>query len=208
VQWSRKGYDTAGLEKLYTGNDARVNLVLQQLADKLANPQRMRALGFCVSIAHAEFMADRFSKAGLPSEAISATTDSETRKASLLRLQAGELRALFAVDIFNEGVDLPAVDTLLFLRPTESPVVFMQQLGRGLRRSEDKACVTVLDFIGEPIVGLVDARYRAITGASRMEVEEQIRLAFHCCLLAAQCSWTVSLMNLLANLRTAILTRE
>jgi superfamily II DNA or RNA helicase len=208
VRWSRKGYDTAALEQLYTGNDARVNLVLQQLHDKLTEPRKMRALGFCVSIAHAEFMADRFSRAGLPSEAISATTDSETRKASLLRLQAGEVRALFAVDIFNEGVDLPSVDTLLFLRPTESPVVFMQQLGRGLRRAENKPCVTVLDFIGEPNRRFrFDLRYRAITGASRSEVEEQIEAGFP--LLPAGCSMQldrVAQAIVLANLRTAIPT--
>lgn len=206
VRWSRKGYDTAALEQIYTGNDARVNLVLQQLADKLADPNQMRALGFCVSIAHAEFMANRFSNAGLLAEAISATTDGETREASLRRLQAGDLRAIFAVDIFNEGVDLPSVDTLLFLRPTESPVVFMQQLGRGLRRSEGKACVTVLDFIGQQNRRFrFDLRYRAITGASRAEVEEQIEAGFP--LLPAGCSMQldrVAQQIVLANLRTAI----
>jgi superfamily II DNA or RNA helicase len=206
VQWTRKGYDTNALEQLYTGNDARVNLVLQQLHEKLVDPTRMRALGFCVSIAHAEFMADRFSRAGLASEAISATTATETRKAALLRLQAGDTRALFAVDIFNEGIDVPSVDTLLFLRPTESPVVFMQQLGRGLRRSEDKACVTVLDFIGQPNRRFrFDLRYRAITGASRTEVEQQIEEGFP--LLPAGCSMQldrVAQQIVLANLKSAI----
>ena len=98
----------------------------------------MRALGFCVSIAHAEFMARRFTEAGLPSMAVSADTDSDARKDALASLRAGRVRALFAVDLFNEAVDLPEVDTLLFLRPTESALVFLQQLGRGLRRHERK----------------------------------------------------------------------
>src|SRR4029453_19573464 len=91
----------------------------------------------------------RFTEAGLPSVAVSADTDSDARKGALASLRAGRLRTLFAVDLFNEGVDLPEVDTLLLLRPTESALVFMQQLGRGLRRSESKDCVTVLDFIGQ-----------------------------------------------------------
>ena len=179
VEWSRKGYDVAELERIYTGDDARVRLVLQQLQNKLRDANSMRALGFCVSIAHAEFMARRFTDAGLPSQAVSANTDSDTRRKALADLQKGNLRALFAVDLFNEGVDLPAVDTLLFLRPTESALVFMQQLGRGLRRFEGKDCVTVLDFIGQSHRKFrFDLRYRAITGASRTEVGKQIEQGF------------------------------
>ena len=179
VEWSRKGYDVAELERLYTGDDARVRLVLQQVQNKLRDANSMKALGFCVSIAHAEFMARRFTDAGLPSQAVSANTDSETRRKALADLQRGHLRALFAVDLFNEGVDLPAVDTLLFLRPTESALIFMQQLGRGLRRFEGKDCVTVMDFIGQSHRKFrFDLRYRAVTGASRTEVTKQIEQGF------------------------------
>jgi len=179
VEWSRKGYDLGELERLYTGNDARVRLVLQQLQNKLRDARSMKALGFCVSIAHAEFMARRFTDAGLPSQAVSANTDSDTRRKALADLQRGHLRALFAVDLFNEGVDLPAIDTLLFLRPTESALIFMQQLGRGLRRFDGKDCVTVLDFIGQSHRKFrFDLRYRAITGASRSEVAKQIEQGF------------------------------
>lgn len=179
VEWSRKGYDVAELQRLYTADDARVRLVLQQLQHKLRDAHSMRALGFCVTIAHAEFMARRFTEAGLPSQAVSANTDSDTRRTALADLQKGHLRALFAVDLFNEGVDVPAVDTLLFLRPTESALVFMQQLGRGLRRFEGKDCVTVLDFIGQSHRQFrFDLRYRAITGATRTEVGKQIEQGF------------------------------
>jgi len=149
LKWSRGGYDVADLEKVYTGNDARVGMVLQQVKDKHRDPRQMRALGFCVSVAHAEYMARRFTEAGLPSIAVSADTPTEDRESALRQLRAGQVRALFAVDLFNEGVDLPEVDTILFLRPTESALVFLQQLGRGLRRHERKDCVTVLDFIGQ-----------------------------------------------------------
>lgn len=210
VQWSRKGYDTAELERLYTGDDARVRLVLEQIAQKHRDAHSMRALGFCVSIAHAEFMARKFSAAGLPSIAVSADTDSETRKEALSSLRAGKVRALFAVDLFNEGVDLPEVDTLLFLRPTESALVFLQQLGRGLRRHDRKDCVTVLDFIGQSHRRFrFDLRYRAVTGSTRTELEKQIHLGFP--FLPAGCSMQldrVATSIVLANLKSAIPSRR
>ena len=109
----------------------------------------MRALGFCVSIAHAEFMARRFNEAGIPARAVGAPTAATSARRALASPRAREVKVVFAVDLFNEGVDLPEVDTVLFLRPTESATVFLQQLGRGLRRCQDKACLTVLDFIGK-----------------------------------------------------------
>ena len=206
VTWSRKGYDVSELENLYTADDARVRLVLQQLQAKHRDARTMRALGFCVSIAHAEFMARKFTDAGLSSKAVSAETDSDTRRGALADLRAGRLRALFAVDLFNEGVDLPEVDTLMLLRPTESALVFMQQLGRGLRRFEGKDCVTVLDFIGQAHRKFrFDLRYRAITGGIRSDVEKQIELGFP--YLPAGCSMQldkVASKIVLENLRSAI----
>ena len=206
ITWSRKGYDVAELENLYTADDARVRLVLQQLHAKHRDARTMKALGFCVSIAHATFMARKFTEAGLLSLAVSADTDSDDRRDALAQLRAGKVRALFAVDLFNEGVDLPEVDTLLFLRPTESALVFMQQLGRGLRRSETKDCVTVIDFIGQAHRKFrFDLRYRAISGGTRSEVEKQIGLGFP--FLPAGCSMQldkVASKLVLDNLRQAI----
>lgn len=179
VAWKRGRYDETELENLYTGNDARVVQILEQLRQKSSDVRKMRALGFCVGVHHAEFMAARFRAAGIPSEAVLGTTDSEQRDAALKRLKAGEIKCLFAVDIFNEGVDVPQIDTVLFLRPTESSLVFLQQLGRGLRRARDKACLTVLDFIGNASRNFrFDLRYRAITGASRREIQEQVASGF------------------------------
>ncbi|MGV3520295.1 DUF3427 domain-containing protein [Luteitalea sp.] len=210
LKWSRGGYDVADLENVYTGNDARVGMVLQQVKDKHRDPRQMRALGFCVSVAHAEYMARRFTERGLPSIAVSADTPTTDRESALKQLRAGQLRALFAVDLFNEGVDLPEVDTILFLRPTESSLVFLQQLGRGLRRHERKDCVTVLDFIGQAHQRFrFDLRYRAITGATRAEVEKQIERGFP--FLPAGCSMQLDRVAtdiVLRNIRQAVPSRR
>ena len=121
VRWARGGYDVGDLEKVYTGNGARVRMVLQQVVDKHRDWQQMRALGFCVSVAHAEFMARRFTEAGLPSIAVSADTPTEDRARALTQLRAGSVRALFAVDLFNEGVDLPEVDRSSSCDPPRPP---------------------------------------------------------------------------------------
>jgi superfamily II DNA or RNA helicase len=210
LRWTRGGYEAAELDKVYTGNDARVRMVLQQVVDKHRDMHRMRALGFCVSVAHAEYMARRFTDAGLPSLVVSAGTSDDDRADAIRRLRAGDVRALFTVDLFNEGVDIPEVDTVLFLRPTESALVFLQQLGRGLRRHESKDCVTVLDFIGQAHQRFrFDLRYRAITGATRVEVERQIERGFP--FLPAGCSMQLDRVAtdiVLRNLRQALPSRR
>jgi len=180
VRWRRgSGYDTAELTNLYTGSDARVRLILQAVVDTIAEPTRMRALGFCVSIDHAVFMAARFAAAGIPSRAVTSRDSADARAAALTALRNGEVNVLFTVDLFNEGFDLPEIDTVLFLRPTESATVFLQQLGRGLRLAEGKPCLTVLDFIGSQHRNFrFDLRFRALTGTSRRGLEREIDLGF------------------------------
>lgn len=206
VAWKRGRYDEAALENVYTGNDARVVQILTQLQQKIGDLSRMRALGFCVGVHHAEFMAARFRAAGIASEAVLGTTDSVARDQALRKLRDGTIQCLFAVDIFNEGVDVPQVDTVLFLRPTESALIFLQQLGRGLRRARDKQCLTVLDFIGNANRNFrFDLRYRALTGASRRDVEEQVSNGFP--YLPAGCSIQLdreSAKIVLENLRHSI----
>lgn len=109
--------------------------------------KQYRTLAFCVSIAHAEFMASQFDKEGIACAAVYAGS-SLSRADALERLRDGRLEIIFSVDLFNEGVDLPAIDTVMMLRPTESKILFLQQLGRGLRKSEGKEKLIVLDFIG------------------------------------------------------------
>jgi superfamily II DNA or RNA helicase/HKD family nuclease len=148
ITWSRGRYDEGQLADVYTGNDARARIVLKQVRDKIANVGEMRALGFCVSVAHAEYMTSVFNTAGIAARTVTGGTSSEDRSDALKQLRAADINVLFTVDVFNEGLDVPDVDTVLFLRPTESSTIFMQQLGRGLRRTQRKAVLTVLDFVG------------------------------------------------------------
>jgi superfamily II DNA or RNA helicase/HKD family nuclease len=179
VQWSRGMYDPVALSGVYTGNDARARIVLKQVHDKVADVHSMRALGFCVSIAHAEYMARVFNAAGIPSLTVTSGRESADRADALSRLAAREINAIFTVDVLNEGVDIPTVDTVLFLRPTESATVFLQQLGRGLRRARDKPVLTAIDFVGHQRKEFrFDARYRAITGATRTGLQRQVEHGF------------------------------
>ena len=149
VRWQRGGYDQEALSSVYTGNDARVLKILRGLREYVADPSRMRALGFAVSVEHAEYMARRFNDAGIPAAHLSGDSSSQRRSAVLHQLRRREINIIFSVDLFNEGLDIPEIDTVLFLRPTESATVFLQQLGRGLRRFRGKSGLTVLDFIGQ-----------------------------------------------------------
>jgi superfamily II DNA or RNA helicase/HKD family nuclease len=179
VSWRQGRYDEAELSNVYTGNDARAAVVLSQLRDKVADLGRMRALGFCASVAHAEYMATVFQPAGVPARAVSGTSSAAHRERALDDLRHRRVNVLFAADLFNEGLDLPEVDTVLFLRPTESATVFLQQLGRGLRRARDKAVLTALDFVGHHRKEFrFDLRYRALTGATRRGLERQIERGF------------------------------
>ncbi|MER7723173.1 DUF3427 domain-containing protein [Streptomyces sp. NPDC096323] len=168
LAWKRGAYDSGALSNLFTGNDARARLVVKAVQDKVADPGTMRALGFCVSVAHAQFMAEFFRRAGLNAVALSGDTPKPERKAALEELRAGTLQVIFSVDLFNEGLDIPDVDTLLLLRPTSSATVFLQQLGRGLRRTENKAVLTVLDFIGQHRKEFrFEDQFRALTNLTR-----------------------------------------
>jgi len=189
IPWRRgQGYDVAALEGVLTADHAWARRVIAELRRKIGDPGRMRALGYCVSVGHARFMAERFTELGLSAIALSATSGSEERRAALRDLAAGQVRAIFTVDLFNEGIDVPTVDTLLLLRPTESPTLFLQQLGRGLRRAEGKSVCTVLDFVGTHRKEFrFDRRLRALLGGSRIDVERQVRDGFP--FLPAGCSF-------------------
>lgn len=179
VEWARGRYDQDALSNVFTGNDARARLVLRQVRDKIADPSRMRALGFCVSVPHAKYMTTVFNRAGVPAACVTGGTRSTDRAAALRDLRERRINVVFTVDVLNEGVDLPDVDTVLFLRPTESATVFLQQLGRGLRRAPDKPVLTALDFVGHHRKEFrFDIRYRALVGGNRGELERQIDTGF------------------------------
>ncbi|WP_458317233.1 DUF3427 domain-containing protein [Mycolicibacterium brisbanense] len=179
LQWKRGGYNLADLSEVYTGNDARTRIVLDQLQDKVADVSAMRALGFCVSIEHARYMAEQFVAAGIPAQAIVGLDDGTERRAALTALRNRDVNVLFTVDLFNEGLDIPLVDTVLFLRPTESATVFLQQLGRGLRLAPGKTVLTALDFVGHQRREFrFDQRFRALTGLGRKQLEKQVKDGF------------------------------
>ncbi|WP_326964854.1 DUF3427 domain-containing protein [Arthrobacter sp. PL16] len=179
LEWKRGNYDVGQLNRLYTGNDARAAKVIRELRDKVTNTDDMRALGFCVSVQHAHYMAEVFNRAGIRSLAVDGGTDEAARALALALLRDSTINCLFTVDLFNEGLDLPQVDTVLLLRPTQSSTVFLQQLGRGLRRAEGKSVLTVLDFIGQQRREFrFDLRYRALTGYGRKQLEKAVEDEF------------------------------
>lgn len=153
LHWARGGYDKSQLSNLYSLNrvvaERRADHILRSLDKYVTDMDGVKGLGFCVSIDHARFMAEQFNAAGVPSICLVGESSDEERRTAKARLVHGEIRFIFVVDIYNEGVDIPEVNTILFLRPTESLTIFLQQLGRGLRLSPEKECLTVLDFIGQ-----------------------------------------------------------
>ena len=153
LKWSRGGYDTNELTNILTldkvNANRRADLVIRSLHDYISDLDEVIGLGFCVSIEHAEFMANYFNEKNIPSVAISSKCSVEERESARLGLVNGIYKFAFVVDLYNEGVDIPEINTILFLRPTDSITVFLQQLGRGLRLSENKECLTVLDYVGQ-----------------------------------------------------------
>lgn len=160
-------YDETDLEKRYTDHkdaERRLRIIMKELDKKIDNPLRMKALGFCVSVKHAKYMAQKFNEIGIPADCL-VGTDSAERRAEVMGNLADdnhELTTIFTVDLFNEGVDIPNIDTLLMLRPTQSLTLFLQQLGRGLRRAPLKSVLTVLDFVGHQNNNfMIHNKYRA-----------------------------------------------
>lgn len=183
LRWVRGGYDRAELSNLYTLSqgvaEKRADHILRSMDRYVTDMTDVRALGFCVSIEHARFMADYFNRCGVPALALTGDSRDDVRASAQERLVRGELRVLFVVDIYNEGVDIPEVNTVLFLRPTESLTIFLQQLGRGLRLAEGKECLTVLDFIGAANRKYnFEEKFAALLDNTNHSVEQELRHGF------------------------------
>jgi superfamily II DNA or RNA helicase len=178
VGWERGRYVASELSSLFTANDRRVREIISALEKYTKDLNEVRALGFCVSMDHAKFMAEKFSLAGLKADYLTSATNHnrDTVKSQLLQKK---INYLFVVDIFNEGIDIPEIDTVLFLRPTESLTIFLQQLGRGLRLAENKDCLTVLDFVGNarPEYNF-ENKFRALIGKTATTVTKEIEDQF------------------------------
>ncbi|WP_307402729.1 DUF3427 domain-containing protein [Paenibacillus anaericanus] len=179
VKWSRRGYDLAELEKLYTHNKIRTTQIMNSLKKYVTDLEEVKGLGFCVSVEHALYMAKVFNEAGIASLALHGNTSDQERKQAKGRLISGEIKLIFVVDLYNEGVDIPEVNTIFFLRPTESLTVFLQQLGRGLRLAEGKECLTVLDFIGQAHKEYnFQDKFRALLGRTKHSVQHYVEQGF------------------------------
>lgn len=177
--WTRGRLDPAALDRLYTGDDLRARRILEAVGRYVADPRRMKAIGFCVGKGHAEVMAGTFRDAGIAAGVLHSDVPSSDRNELLDGLANGALQVLFTVDLLNEGVDVPSVDTVLFLRPTESATVFLQQLGRGLRKNAGKSHLTVLDFVGHVHNEYrYDVRYRALLGGTRKDAVDAVERGF------------------------------
>lgn len=187
VKWSQGKYDKTELQNLLDANDLRAQLVLDKLCEYLPDPygrrdfdrKTVKALGFCVGIKHAEFMATFFQNAGVAAAALTSQTDPDTRHQLRADLAKGRLNILFVVDVFNEGVDIPEINCVLFLRPTESHIVYLQQLGRGLRRTSEEKCLTVLDFVGQCRREFrYDLRFSSLLPGKRHRLTEEVENGF------------------------------
>lgn len=174
VAWDKGHYVASELSRIYTFNDARTAVILHSLQKYLTNIRDVRALCFCVDQQHAKYMASKFTLCGLKADVLT-SENSQMRTVLYNRLKRKEINYLFVVDMFNEGVDIPEVDTILFLRPTESLTVFIQQFGRGLRKAEGKTHVNILDFVGNSRVEFnYTDRMRVMLGRTSMSVVEEM----------------------------------
>ena len=177
--WQSGGYAQADLKNLFGANEARAKWVLDQTREIVTDLGRSRGLGFCVSKEHARYMAERFSDWGLPSVALIADSPPEQRRTVQADLVQHRICFIFTVDLYNEGIDIPEVDTVLLLRPTESLVVYLQQLGRGLRLHQNKSHLTVIDFIAPQHRQFRYAsRFRALSADPRKRIDEQVEQGF------------------------------
>lgn len=181
--WRSGKYDITELENAYTGSHAlaiqRFDVILSSLLRFEPNLERVRGIGFCVSVRHAEFMAMKFNEHGIISAMLVGETITDERTRMLNDFRSGKIRFLFTVDVLSEGLDIPDVNTVLFLRPTQSLTVFLQQLGRGLRHAPGKDCLTVLDFVGQSHRRYrIDRKLKALLPKRRFNIQREVEMNF------------------------------
>lgn len=181
--WRNGKYDASALENVYVLDNVRakqrVDAIVAALHRYEPNLATIKGIGFCVTIKHAEFMAETFNTMGITAAAFVSGVDDDRCRELLADLKNGQLTFLFTVDKLSEGVDVPEVNTVLFLRPTESLTVFLQQLGRGLRHAPCKDCLTVLDFVGQTHRRYrVDTKLKALLPRHRFSIDKEVEQDF------------------------------
>lgn len=183
LKWTVGGYDKSELENVYVlsekAAEKRAKLIIDSIPRYVESPTSVKCIGFCVSIRHAQFMADFFNKNGIPSISLSSDSSLTDRNNAKELIESGKINYIFVVDLYNEGVDIPDIDMVMFLRPTESLTIFLQQLGRGLRVSEGKEFLTVLDFIGQSNKKYrFEEKFRALLDNTKRGILTEIREGF------------------------------
>ena len=183
IRWNAGSYDRGELSRLFTMNAAeaaqRADLIVTSLLRYVTDIDDVKGLGFCVTIEHAKYMCGYFNEHNIPSMFLTGVSPDDERRDAKRRLVGGKVRFIFVVDIYNEGVDIPEVNTILFLRPTESLTIFLQQLGRGLRLAEGKECLTVLDFIGQANKRYnFESKFEALLANTAHSVTQEIKCGF------------------------------
>ncbi|MAC34663.1 MULTISPECIES: DUF3427 domain-containing protein [Idiomarina] len=178
VNW-KNGDGRSDLHNILSDNDARAQNVVRAWDEVVNNIRHSRALAFCVDVDHARFMTRKFNDLGIPAALIYGESSREERASLPKKLASKEINVIVTVDLYNEGIDLPFVDTLLLLRPTQSVTLFQQQIGRGLRLHPEKESCLVLDFVGQHRAGFrFDVLYGALTGLTRKEVYDGVQNGF------------------------------
>ncbi|MGV3533718.1 MAG: DUF3427 domain-containing protein [Chthoniobacteraceae bacterium] len=181
--WRNGKFDEDALTEVYTADDLRARQRLDVILDSLERyqPDRkaIRGVGFCASVKHARFMAEKFREAGRQADVVLGDTPMAIREERIRDFRQGRLHFLFTVDVVSEGVDIPDINVVLFLRPTESLTVFLQQLGRGLRHAPEKDCLTVLDFVGQSHRRYrLDRKFSALLRTQRGRIDKEIERDF------------------------------
>lgn len=178
VRWNRLE-ENAQLDELISSNVVRGRTVIHALQQYVSDLNKLKGIAFCVSVRHAETMAAWFEKSGLSARSLTGANTPAERENAIKALRSGELKIICTCDLFNEGVDIPEVNVLLLLRPTQSPVVYQQQIGRGLRLADGKENCLVLDFVGQYGEEFrFDILLRAITGLSRSQLKHSVESGF------------------------------
>lgn len=182
IKWSKGGYDEKELNVIYIEGESaikRVEHIISSLHKYLNDVNEVHGIGFCVSIDHARFMSRMFNENNIPSIALSSDSKDNDRTSAKIGLEDGSIKFIFVVDLYNEGVDIPCIDTVMFLRPTKSLTVFLQQLGRGLRLYEGKTELTVLDFVGQANKHYnFEEKFNALLGEHKCSVRDSIKKGF------------------------------
>lgn len=178
IKWNRPE-ESAQLDALISSNTVRGRLVINALRQYVSSLDQLKGIVFCVSVAHAQFMSAWLEQSGIPACSLTGANSTDQREQAVRDLRKGKIKLICTCDLFNEGVDIPEINTLLLLRPTQSPVIFQQQIGRGLRLSDGKESCLVLDFVGLYGEGFrFDTLLRSITGQTRSQLKNSAEHGF------------------------------